>query len=505
MADKEAVRAAAVDPDTDGQLAEFDFDLAIIGGGSGGLAAGKKAADLGAKVALFDFVNPSPAGTTWGLGGTCVNVGCIPKKLMHQAALLGEAAKHSAPHFGWPEAGEAHQCDWSTLVGNVTNHIKSLNFGYRTELMKRSVKYINAYARFVDRYTLEATDKKGEKTKYTARRFIVATGGRPTLLDIPGVEHCISSDDIFKLKQDPGKTLCVGASYVSLECAGFLNGIGRETAVMMRSIPLRGFDQQMAALAVGHMEKCGIRFIKGAVPSKIEKLDDGKLKVTYAASNDEGMSGEEVFDTVLLAVGRKPETKAIGLNDLGVELSKSGHVVIDAYDRTSVANIYAIGDIVQGGLELTPVAIAAGKRLADRLFGKGTQLMTYNDVPTTVFTPLEYGAVGLSEEDAQAKYGFIEVYHTYFTPLEWTVPHLGDNGCYMKLIVNPFDNERVLGFHILSPNAGEITQAVGVAITCKATKADFDNTIGIHPVIAETMCDLHISKSSGDDPTKTGC
>ena len=212
-----------------------------------------------------------------------------------------------------------------------------------------------------------------------------------------------------------------------------------------------------------------------------------------------------MYDTVLFAVGRKPGTSTLGFDAIGVNLTESGHVLIDAVDRTSVPNVYAIGDIVKGGLELTPVAIAAGKRLAERLFGNGTKLMTYNDIPTTVFTPLEYGAVGLSEEAAEAKYGMIEVYHTYFTPLEWTVPHTGDNGCYMKIIVNPLDNDRVIGFHVACPNAGEITQGVAVAITCKATKADFDNTIGIHPVIAEIMTDLHISKSSGEDPMKSGC
>jgi len=308
---------------------------------------------------------------------------------------------------------------------------------------------------------------------------------------------------VFKLKTDPGATLVVGASYVALECAGFLAGIGRATTVMMRSIPLRGFDQQMANMVVDYMEAHGTAFIRGAQPSKIEKLESGKLQVTFASSA--GHESQQEFDTVLFAVGRKADTVALGVHDIGIDTDESGKVVIDAYDRTSVSNVYAIGDMVRGGLELTPVAIAAGRRLVERLYAEGTTLMTYNDVPTTVFTPLEYGAVGLSEEAATEKFGNVEVYHSYFTPLEWTVPHLGENACYCKMIVNADDNERVLGFHILCPNAGEITQGVAVAIQCKATKADFDRTIGIHPVIAEIMTDLHITKSSGQDPMKTGC
>lgn len=497
---KEEILQNAVDRGEDGA---YDYDLVVIGGGSGGLAAAKRAADHGAKVALCDFVTPSPAGTAWGLGGTCVNVGCIPKKLMHTAGLMGEAMNHAAPEYGW-KFTEKPQCSWEDLAQNVTMHIKSLNFGYSAELRKREIKYLNAYATFVDPHTIECKDKKGNVTKVTARRFLLATGGRPSLLDIPGKEHAITSDDVFRLNREPGKTLVVGASYVALECAGFLTGIGRDATVMMRSIPLRGFDQQMAGMIVDFMETQGTKFIRKCVPSGIVKKDSGKLAVSY--KNTE--TGEEVtdeYDTVLMAVGRVPETSGLNLPAAGVTVDDTKRVVIDEYDRTSAPNIYAIGDIVRGGLELTPVAIAAGRYLADRLYHGGSTLMSYEGVPTTVFTPLEYGAVGLSEEAATEKYGMVEVYHSYFTPLEWTVPHLGDNVCYMKIIVNPFDAERVLGFHILSPNAGEITQGVAVALKCGATKAQFDATIGIHPVIAEEMTQLTVSKSSGVDAKKSGC
>lgn len=220
----------------------------MIGGGSGGLACSKRAAQLGKSVAVCDFVKPTPLGTDWKLGGTCVNVGCIPKKLMHQAALLGEGLKDSES-YGWEPTARKH--DWTSMVQNVQDHIHSLNFGYRSELMENGVKYLNAYATFVDAHTVEAVDKKGKKTIITADQFVVATGGRPRYPDIPGArEFCVTSDDVFSMKTPPGKTLVVGASYVALECAGFIHGVGWETSVMMRSIPLRGFDQQMAMQAL---------------------------------------------------------------------------------------------------------------------------------------------------------------------------------------------------------------------------------------------------------------
>ena len=228
------------------------YDLIVIGGGSGGLACAKKASkllgqsDAGPKVAVCDFVKPSPPGTTWGLGGTCVNVGCIPKKLMHQASLLGEGM-HDAKSYGW-EVAEQTKHNWETMVTNVQMHIKSLNFGSRSDLMTEGVKYYNAYATFTDANTVTAVDKKGKTHTLTADKFVVATGGRPRYPDIPGAkEHCITSDDVFAMKTPPGKTLVVGASYVALECAGFLRALGCEVAVLMRSAPLRGFDQERAA------------------------------------------------------------------------------------------------------------------------------------------------------------------------------------------------------------------------------------------------------------------
>ncbi|XP_065656968.1 thioredoxin reductase 1, cytoplasmic isoform X4 [Hydra vulgaris] len=492
-----------------GDAVKYDFDLFVIGGGSGGLACSKEAADLGAKVAVADFVVPSPAGSTWGLGGTCVNVGCIPKKLMHQAALLGEAI-HDSRHYGWNiEENISH--DWAKMVDAIQQHIRSLNWGYKVNLRQKNVKYYNMYATFLDNHTLQLTDKSGKAETVTADKFVLATGGRPTYPDIPGAKECaITSDDIFSLPYVPGKVLFCGASYIALECAGFTHGIGMDTTVMMRSIPLRGFDQFMANKVVDYMETIGIKFLKKYTPIKMEKVEEGtpgKIKVTYMNHNT-NEEESDIFNTVVVAIGRSPCTKGLGLENLGVKLNPSnGFLISDEYDRTNIENIYGVGDILDGKPELTPVAIQAGKLLAKRLFNGSKVTCDYTNVATTVFTPLEYGACGLSEETAIEKYGEdnIEVYHSNFTPLEATVPHRLDNVCYAKVVCNKNDEERILGMHVLGPNAGEIIQGFSIAFKVGAKKQHLDDLIGIHPTNAEIFTTLEKTKRSGDDPSVTGC
>ncbi|KFO69421.1 Thioredoxin reductase 3, partial [Cuculus canorus] len=481
-----------------------DYDLIIIGGGSGGLACSKEAAALGKKVMVLDYVVPTPLGTSWGLGGTCVNVGCIPKKLMHQAALLGQALQDSRK-YGW-QYEEQVKHNWEVMVEAIQNYIGSLNWGYRVSLREKSVTYLNSYGEFIEPHKIKATNRKGQVTYHTAETFVLATGERPRYLGIPGdKEYCITSDDLFSLPYCPGKTLVVGASYVALECAGFLAGLGLDVTVMVRSILLRGFDQEMAEKVGAYMETHGVKFIRKFVP--VQASMPGRLKVT-AKSTEGPEIFEEEYNTVLIAVGRDACTRNIGLETIGVKINeKNGKVPVNDEEQTNVPYVYAIGDILEGKLELTPVAIQAGRLLARRLYGGSSTKCDYINVPTTVFTPLEYGSCGLAEERAIEEYGKqnLEVYHSLFWPLEWTVPGRDNNTCYAKIICSKLDNNRVIGLHVLGPNAGEVTQGFAAAIKCGLTKELLDETIGIHPTCAEVFTTMDITKSSGQDITQRGC
>ncbi|EDK99269.1 thioredoxin reductase 3 [Mus musculus] len=486
-----------------------DYDLIIIGGGSGGLSCAKEAANLGKKVMVLDFVVPSPQGTTWGLGGTCVNVGCIPKKLMHQAALLGHALQ-DAKKYGW-EYNQQVKHNWEAMTEAIQSHIGSLNWGYRVTLREKGVTYVNSFGEFVDLHKIKATNKKGQETFYTASKFVIATGERPRYLGIQGdKEYCITSDDLFSLPYCPGCTLVVGASYVGLECAGFLAGLGLDVTVMVRSVLLRGFDQEMAEKVGSYLEQQGVKFQRKFTPILVQQLEKGlpgKLKVV-AKSTEGPETVEGIYNTVLLAIGRDSCTRKIGLEKIGVKINeKNGKIPVNDVEQTNVPHVYAIGDILDGKPELTPVAIQAGKLLARRLFGVSLEKCDYINIPTTVFTPLEYGCCGLSEEKAIEMYKKenLEVYHTLFWPLEWTVAGRDNNTCYAKIICNKFDNERVVGFHLLGPNAGEITQGFAAAMKCGLTKQLLDDTIGIHPTCGEVFTTLEITKSSGLDITQKGC
>uniref|UniRef100_A0A669E123 Thioredoxin reductase 2 n=1 Tax=Oreochromis niloticus TaxID=8128 RepID=A0A669E123_ORENI len=448
---------------------KYDYDLLVIGGGSGGLACSKEAAQLGQKVAVLDYVEPSAKGTKWGLGGTCVNVGCIPKKLMHQAALLGTAVK-DAKKYGW-QIPDTISHDWPTMAEAIQNHVKSLNWGHRVQLQ----------------------DNKGHSESLLTN-IVIATGGRPKYpTNIPGAaEHGITTHTNTHLIQ---------------YCAGFLKGIGLDTTVMVRSIALRGFDQQMASLVTDYMEAHGTRFAWKSVPNRVDKLSSGALQVTWTDTQT-GSEHKDTFDSVLWAVGRAPETKALGLDKLGVQLNKeTGKIVVGPDESTSVPNIYAFGDIGEGRPELTPTAIKAGKLLAHRLAGQSTELMNYDNVPTTVFTPLEYSCVGLSEEEAEKRHGKdgIEIYHAFYKPLEFTVAERDASQCYIKVVCEQGGNGKILGLHFTGPNAGEVAQGFAMGFQCGATYSHLIQTVGIHPTCAEEVVKVHITKRSGLDATVTGC
>ncbi|OEU16000.1 putative thioredoxin-disulfide reductase [Fragilariopsis cylindrus CCMP1102] len=498
----------------DGNKADhgYDYDLVVIGGGSGGMAAAKEAALLGAKVALCDFVKPSPEGTTWGLGGTCVNVGCIPKKLFHIGATLRESIQADANFFGISSVGvkpdEMGQPptlktdqNWMAVKDNIQNYIRSLNFKYRVGLREKSVQYLNKLASFKDNHTVELVDKKGQTSEITASRFLVATGGRPTPLDCEGGDLAISSDDVFFLDKDPGKTLCVGASYISLECAGFLAGMSKDVTVAVRSILLRGFDRECSERIGDYMKEHGVKFKTKVTPSKLERVENDRIKVTFSDGTD------DVYDTVLGAVGRTADTIKLRLESVNVDTNPKNRKIKTINEQSSCPNIYAIGDVMDGCPELTPVAIQAGKALARRLYGGSKEPMDYINICTTVFTPIEYACIGLSEEDAIAKHGKdgIEVYHREFLPLEWSLSR-HDSNAFAKILVDAkSSDEQVVGIHYVGPNAGEIMQGYGVSMKNGLTYRQLTDTVGIHPTSSEELVTLSITKSSGDDAAAGGC
>jgi len=488
---------------------EYDFDLLVIGGGSGGLACSKKAAALGARVALFDKVKPSPQGSTWGLGGCCSQVGCVPKKLMHYGSLVGKAMAQDARAFGWQVPEEVTQ-DWEALVETVQNHVRQTSFRYRVALKSAKVQYINALASFVDAHTLEYT-LGGETRRATAAHIVIAVGGRPHIPpDVPGaVELAITSDDVFQLDSAPGKTLCVGGSYIALECAGFLSE-SYDVSVAVRSVLLRGFDRQCAERIGRVMSDYGVKFITGSVPASLARADSGRIAVALRSAD--GAETVEEFDTVLYATGRRADTAGLNLAAAGVEATADGKVVVDDLEATTAPSVHAVGDVAAGRPELTPVAVRAGELLAQRLFGGSTEAMDYNLVATTVFTPIEYGCVGLSEEAAVERYGAdaLNVYLTSFTTLELQAAHRTkhpmhgededmENVCLSKLICVAAEDDRVVGVHFVGPNAGEVIQGMALAMRLGARKADFDRTVGIHPTDAESFMALGITRASGAD------
>jgi glutathione reductase (NADPH) len=440
------------------------YDLFVIGGGSGGVAHARRAAEYGAKVAVAEY---GP------LGGTCVNVGCVPKKVMWYTASHAHHFAHAAD-YGFNVAVEGH--DWGAVKTRRDAYVGRLNAIYENLLDKSNVDYLAGSARFIDAHTVAIGD-----TEYTAERIVIATGGRPIVPDIPGAELGITSDGFFELEDRPQTVLVAGSGYIAVELAGVFNGLGSDVGVVVRKDGIvRGFDAMLGAELMQAMREDGIRVETRVTPASLQKTDDG---IMFHAEDG------RVFgpvDCVLWAIGREANTNGLDLEKSGVETDKRGMIPVSDYQQTNVEHIFALGDVT-GRPALTPVAIAAGRRLADRLYGgmEGRHL-DYKVIPTVVFSHPPIGTVGLTEAEARAEYGdAVKIYSTAFTNMYYA---MGENKqrSAMKLITVG-DEEKVVGCHVIGDGADEMMQGFAVAIRMGATKADFDDTVAIHPTSSEEL------------------
>ncbi|MDO5623830.1 MAG: glutathione-disulfide reductase [Pseudomonadota bacterium] len=452
-----------------------DFDLFVIGGGSGGVRAARFAAQRGARVALAESAR---------MGGTCVNVGCIPKKLYSHAAHYAEGFAEAAG-YGW-QMPHAPQLDWAALKANRAREIAHLNGIYEGLMVNSGVHRLQGHARLIDAHTVEVQADGGSATRHTATHILIATGGKPFKPDIEGAQLAITSDDVFDLPRFPARLVVVGGGYIGCEMASIFCGLGAHTTLLYRGEQvLRGFDDEVRAFAESEMRKHGVDVRLRADPCRIERAADGSLTVTLS-------DGHTVpADTVLYATGRRPNVDGLGLADVGVRQKGNGAIEVGDDFQTSVPGIYALGDVV-GRLELTPVALAEAMTLVDALFGpapgKPAHTMRYDDIPTAVFTHPPIGTVGLTEAQAREKCNAIRVFRSDFKPLKHTLSGSSER-TLIKLIVDAA-SDRVVGLHMVGPDAGEIVQGFAVALQCGATKAQFDATIGIHPTIAEEFVTL---------------
>lgn len=462
-----------------------EYDLVTLGAGSGGTRASRFSAQYyGAKVACvelpFGFVSSDDVG---GAGGTCVIRGCVPKKLLVYASAFKDEFD-DAVGFGWLGAQPPH--DWRKLISAKAKEIQRLNTVYVNLLKGAGVDYIEGKGRLVDPHTVEVTSPDGAKRTLKAKNILVATGGYATRLDIPGAEHAVTSDEALALENLPesGSILIVGSGYIAVEFAGIFRGLGCETHLMFRApSPLRGFDEECRAQVAENLTKRGVQLHPGELPASIEELPDGRYRVTTRAAR--GGEGSRTLDVglVMMATGRKPRAQGIGLEDVGIELDGSGAVKVDDYSRTNVPSVWAIGDVTNR-INLTPVALMEGMALAKTIFGGEETKPDYQFVASAVFCQPPLATVGFSEEEAIAKLaGPVDVYTSKFRPMKGTISGREER-TLMKLIVD-VDSDRVVGCHMVGPDAAEIMQGLGIALKCGATKKQFDSTVGIHPSAAE--------------------
>ena len=440
-------------------MAEYDYDLFVIGAGSGGVRASRISASYGARVAVAE---------ERFLGGTCVNVGCIPKKLFSYGAHYAEDFE-DATAYGWTVPEPALR--WKTLIDNKNKEIERLNGIYRNLLEGANVRLYEARATIRDAHTL---DVGGETV--TAENILIATGSWATVPDFPGNEHVITSLEAFYLDELPKRALIVGGGYIAVEFAGILNGYGADVVQLYRGdMFLRGFDQDVRTHLADEMRKKGVDLRFNANVASLEKTEAGLV-----ATLEDGTTIET--DCVLYATGRHANTAGLGLENAGVETAANGAIVVDDRFRSSVPNIYALGDVIDR-FQLTPVAIGEAMVLSGNLFKGENRQMDYADIPTAVFSNPPIGTVGLTEEQARQEYGAVDIYRSIFRALKHTLTG-SEERTLMKLIVDKA-SDRVVGCHMVGPDAGEITQGLGIALKCGATKAQFDATVGIHPTAAE--------------------
>ncbi len=440
------------------------FDLLVIGGGSGGLAHAQRAAEYGASAAVVEY---GP------LGGTCVNVGCVPKKVMWYAAHHAHQIHHAAD-YGYDLTNNGH--DWVALKQRRDAYIERLNGIYARNLDNKGVTYLAGKAKFVDANTVDVGG-----TRYEADRIVIATGGQPMVPEIPGAELGITSDGFFELEDRPQRVLIAGSGYIAVELAGVFNGLGSDTQLVVRKNGiLRSFDTMLSEQLTETMQKSGIALETGVVPAAVRETGDGLV-----VDAEDGREFGPV-DAVVWAIGRSPNTAGLDADKAGVEMDARGFIPTDEFQQTNVESVFAIGDVT-GRDALTPVAIAAGRRLADRLYGgMDGRKLEYHTIPTVIFSHPTIGTVGMTEAEARAEYGDdVKVYTSGFIGMYYA---LGEDKqrSVMKLITVG-DDERVVGCHVIGEGADEMLQGFAVAVRMGATKRDFDDTVAIHPTSAEEL------------------
>ena len=440
-------------------MLDFQYDLFVIGAGSGGVRAARMSAAMGAKVAIAEDLY---------LGGTCVNVGCVPKKLFVYASQYSELIDH-ASGFGW-SIGKT-EFNWQQLVQNKNTEIERLNGIYQRILDKSGAELIRGRASFVDQHTVEVNQQQ-----YTAKNILIATGGWPHIPEIEGKEFIITSNEVFYLDELPKSITIVGGGYIAVEFAGIFNGLGVDTTLVYRGpLFLRGFDDDIRQHLAKEMQNKGIKLLFDTNITRIEQSNE-----QYKCELSQGKPIET--DLVMYATGRKPNIKNLGLENVNVKINNNNAIVVNDHFQTSVDHIYAIGDVIDR-VQLTPVALAEGMYLSNYLFGDINSAVNYDNIPTAVFSQPNIGTVGLTENEARERFDQIEIFKSIFTPMKLSLSEDTEK-TFMKLIVDK-STDKVIGAHMVGPDAGEIIQGIGIAIKTGATKSDFDKTIGIHPTTAE--------------------